>query len=99
MATDGAPEKKEKCQQRPSGGARRHKPATGNGPAGQETHKAPKAPTRADVALEGRGQSAGPRRRSHNSGARLSRKEPGREAPLGDYGNLARLAIQSVQNV
>ena len=46
------------------------------------------------MALNGRGQSAGPRRRLHSSGARLSRVEQCREAPLGGDGDLARRASQ-----
>ena len=69
VATSGGTEKKAKGQQRRGGGDRWHMPATGNGPAGHETQKAPSGPKRSDVAPKRRGLSAGPRRRLHNTTA------------------------------
>ena len=65
------------------------------GPAGQEERKAPEGPTKADVALNGRGQSGRPRKWLHSGGARLSREEQGCESSLGNDGDLACRASQN----
>ena len=59
---------------------------------GKKHKKALEEPTKADVALKGLGRSAGPQGRLHSSAARLSHEEQGREAALGNNGNLARRA-------
>ena len=65
------------------------------GPAGQDERNAPDGATKCGGALSGHGHSGRRPRRLHRGGARLSRDEQGREALLGDDGDVPRRSVLS----
>ena len=71
-----------------------HRAKASAGRAGREDRGAPAGAARRAVAPNGRQEGDGRRRRLHRSGPRLGREKQGREALLGDDGDVPQRARQ-----